>query len=45
MHVDNFWGFIDIFVSEGKFTRKKVDIDMLKMALPYTCEEKLKALK
>jgi len=44
-HVDSSWGIINIYVSEGKFTRNKVDIDMLKMALPYTCEEKLKALK
>jgi hypothetical protein len=44
-HVDSSWGFMEVFVSEGKFIRKKVDIAMLKMALPYDCEEKLKALK
>ena len=44
-HVDSSWGFMEVFVSEGKFVRKNIDIDMLKMALPYDCEDKLKAIK
>jgi hypothetical protein len=44
-HVDSSWGFMEAFVNEGKFVRKNIDIDMLKMALPYDCEEKLKAMK
>ena len=35
VHVENSWGFTEIYLSDGNFSKGKVDMDNLSMFLPF----------
>lgn len=44
-HIDNFFGFTEIFLSYGNFIKGKVDLEMLKLYIPNNKFNELKKIK
>lgn len=43
--VDSFWGFTEIYLSDGNFTDEKVDTHLLSMFIPFNKANELKKIK